>query len=538
MRIRNYINNAVIALLAISFVGCEKDREDKRLNNIEITVRQKEVSFNKAIINVRHNGPEDITWYGFLTEDVTTPEFRQINNIRKELLKVKEIDLIRENDRNILLEDLQEGTAYKYIAFGLTPDGKLYDNVGFGSAKFETTTNIYALTRTEDWTITRLGRTDDKSKELIEVKANKGGRFAWQYVNKETIDNFDKEYPDGFELWGYENGDYNNEVYFGTVSGIEYFAITQIETVLYYVSQGYKLNDLTYIYEEGKPFEIDRLSSGTYYMVAYGFGGDGMHTQKYSVEEITIDEETAEAGYEKWFGTYEFSGEVEVTQDNGDIVKENRTYNIKIEHYDNNFMYRIHGWECGEDVKYDWEEDIMQLDKSKGEFLAFPAYYSNGNLEMRESPMTYITFDGANTLLLGMYGYSYMKEAKQEVPVLSSGTTMGIAEPIADGSETTVLKGNKTSIEYDGKSYTIDYSKMGYIAWSETTGAWQTINPPMRFPISVKKVESSADADKLSIPASATRLEFSDHKMNSDVIKGDFKRLERVKPEIFKQVIY
>ena len=167
--------------MAISFVGCEKEAaDDKTPEEFELVVRQKEVSYNKAIINVRHNGPEDITWYGFLTEDVTNPEFLQINNVRKELLKTKDFELIRENDRNILLEDLKEGTQYKYIAFGLTPDGKLYNNVGFGSVKFETTTNIYVMHKTEDWTITRLGRTEDKSKDIIEVKANKGGRFAWQ----------------------------------------------------------------------------------------------------------------------------------------------------------------------------------------------------------------------------------------------------------------------------------------------------------------------------------------------------------------------
>lgn len=534
MKIRNIIQNILIAASALIITGCEEEPAAIKPAAIEITVRQKEVSYNKAIINVRHNGPEEITWYGFLTEDITTQEFKLINEKRRELAKGSEFGLIRETDRNILLEDLKEDTAYKYIAFGITEDGALYDNVGYGSIKFTTTQNIYVLTKTEDWTITRLGRNEDNSKELIEVKANKGGRFAWQYVSKESIDEFDKQYPDGFELWGYENGDYNNEVYFGTVSGIEYFAISQIETTLYYIGQGYKLNDLTYVYEEGKPFEIDRLTSGTYYMVAYGFGGDGMHTQKYSVAEITIEEEAAEEEYEKWFGTYEFSGEVEVTQDNGDIIKETRTYNIKIEHYDNNYIYRIHGWECGDDVKYDWEEDIMQLDKSKGEFLAFPAYYKGGNLEVRENPMTYITFDGANALLLGIYGYAYMKEANAEVPVLSSGMTMGIAEPIAENSESTILNANKTSIEYDGKNYTIDYCKMGYIAWSETTGAWQTLNPAMRFPITIKRVEESSASNLLSVPSSVSRTLFSTDKMNGDVLKGDYRRLERLEPVVFK----
>ena len=518
--------------MALSLVSCEEEVAPKS-ENAQFTVRLKNASYNNAVISVKHNGPEDITWYGFLTDDVTTQESRLIYDKRNELLRAGgKIDIIRDADRNILLENLEEDTAYKYIVFGLTAEGERFSNIGNGSVKFSTTQNVYVMTETEDWTITRdENRNADKDKELITIKANKGGRFAWTYVSKSSIEEFDKVYPNGYELW-------EDDIYMTTVNGIQLYALEQITTIQYYITQhGYKATDLTYI-DEGKPFEIDRLTSGDYYFIVYGFMGDGQHTQKYSVTEINIPEEEAEDAYTKWLGTYTFSGEVDVTKDNGDILRETRTYNIKIEKYDNNFMYRIHGWECGDDVKYDWEDDIMQLDKSKDEYLAFPAYYKDGNLEFRESPMTYITFDGANTLLLGMYGYSYMKEAKQEVPVLSSGTTMGIAEPIADGSETTVLKGNKTSIEYDGKSYTIDYSKMGYIAWSETTGAWQTINPPMRFPISVKKVESSADADKLSIPASATRLEFSDHKMNSDVIKGDFRRLERVKPEIFKQVIY
>ena len=30
---------------------------------------------NFAVINVKHDGPEDITWHGFMTEDVTTNDF-------------------------------------------------------------------------------------------------------------------------------------------------------------------------------------------------------------------------------------------------------------------------------------------------------------------------------------------------------------------------------------------------------------------------------------------------------------------------------
>ena len=253
-------------------------------------------------------------------------------------------------------------------------------------------------------------------------------------------------------------------------------------------------------------------------------------------ESVVPSEETAEDAYLKWLGSYTFTGEVGVTQDNGEIVNETRTYDIKIEKYDNNFMYRIHGWECGDDVRYDWEEDIMQLDKEKGEFLSFLGYYNNGNLEFRESPMTYITFDNANIMILGIYGYAYNKEAKDEIPVILDGTTMATATPVENIGESTLLKGMKTTISNGTQKVDIEYCKMGYIAWSEETGAWQTVNPPMRFPITITKTEAaSSDALNPSIPTEGMEL-FEAPKIAPKVIKKDYSGLEKVKPGIFKQV--
>ena len=528
---KRYIQYALLSIMALSLVSCEEEVAPKS-ENAQFTVRLKNASYNNAVISVKHNGPEDITWYGFLTDDVTTQESRLIYDKRNELLRAGgKIDIIRDADRNILLENLEEDTAYKYIVFGLTAEGERFSNIGNGSVKFSTTQNVYVMTETEDWTITRdENRNADKDKELITIKANKGGRFAWTYVSKSSIEEFDKEYPNGYELW-------EDDIYMTTVNGIQLYALEQITTIQYYITQhGYKATDLTYI-DEGKPFEIDRLTSGDYYFIVYGFMGDGQHTQKYSVTEINIPEEEAEDAYTKWLGTYTFSGEVDVTKDNGDILRETRTYNIKIEKYDNNFMYRIHGWECGDDVKYDWEDDIMQLDKSKDEYLAFPAYYKGGNLEIRENPMTYITFDGANTLVLGIYGYAYNKEQKEEIPVILDGTPMASATPVENIGESTVLNGLKGTVEFDTQKINIEYCKMGYLAWNEVSGAWQTINPPMRFPITITKTETSG-AD-ISIPVSPATAElklFDTVKIAPKVVKKDYSGLDRVKPDTFKQL--
>ena len=532
MKIRNIIY-IILSVILLSVTGCVEETNPENAQ-VNITVRYSELSYNYAVINVKHDGPEDITWYGFLTTEVEKnvfeifyPEYNRLIQSGEFKGKIK-----KETERNILIEDLEEGTKYRYIVFGMRENGELYENVSMSSIDFKTETNIYKMTKTDDWTITHLGRNEDKSKELIEVKANKGGRFAWQYIKKESIEEFDKEYPDGYELW-------ENDIYMATVNAVELYALEQISTIQYYISNGYELTDLTYIYEADKPFEINRLSSGDYYIIAYGFKGDGSHTQTYSVQEITIEEEPAAAEYEKWFGTYTFTGDVLVTQDNGEEVLETRDYNITIDHFDNNYMYSIYGWECGEDVKYDWEEDIMQLDKSKGEFLAFPAYFKGGALEIRESPMTYITFDGYESLILGIYGYAFNKEMNEEIPVILDETPMAKAEPMAEGETTTLLNGLKGEYtDANNRQTEWEYCKMGYIAWSEYNGSWQTINPPMRLPITITKVSDSVEGSSGMTVGQKGGMELlSTRKISTDFLKKDFSRLEKMKPEIFKQVL-
>jgi len=513
--------------MSLTLSGCEDKVKEPQNGQVNLSVRVSEISYNFARITVRHDGPEDITWYGFLTEDVTTNEFDIFFEKYSELVTSgKALELKKEQERNILLEDLDEETSYRYIAFGLKENGELYENVGIGSIEFKTIRNIYILTETKDWEISRLGRNDDKSKELIEVVSKKGGRFGWNYISKESIDRWNEEYPDGYELW-------ENDIYMTTVNAIQMFALEQISTIQYYMSHGYALTDLTYIHEAGKPFELDRLPSGEYYLVAYGFMGDGQHTQTYSVQKITIEEEAAEPEYEQWLGSYVFTGEADVTEDDGNVVRKEVNYNIRIEPYDNNFMYRIHGWECGDDVKYDWEEDIMQLDKEKNEYLAFPAYYRDGKLELRESPMTYITFDGVSSLVLGIYGYAFNDEYNEEIPVILEDMTMAIAEPVAAGENTTTLVGQHGSYSEGSSKVEWDYCKMGYIAWDESTGAYQTVNPAMRFPIKVTKVEAADEGTSVK-PSEALKL-FSTKTISHDFLKKDFSRLEKMKPEIFER---
>ena len=518
---RHIFNLAAMVALCVYASSCTPEENQPVSTGVQFMVRTSEVAHNYVKLSISHNGPEDFTWYGALTEDVTKKDYEIFNNMYLDLLKNGVKGLRRSKERLLLLDNLEEGKKYKYIVFGIREDGTLYENSTMASIEFTTGKNIYTLTETDQWNFS-YKRNETGDKEIVQIQSKNGGRYAWNFVNLASLDAWNKEYPDGYELW--EDG-----VYMTTVDAIEMFVLQEITNIHAALGAGGKIEDYTYLGSSDEPFEINRLQSGKYAIVAYGFDKSGQHTQTYSIDTLDIKEEIATAEYEKWLGTYTFKGKCDVNQDDGTVVEEEREYNITIEPIDNNFMYRLRGWECGESVKYDWEEDIMQLDKEKGEFLGFPAYYNNKNLEIRESPMTYITFDGVNALILGMYGYAYNDSEKVEMPVIFDDTPMAKATPIEVGESTelTPLSGSYEKIKWT-------YTRMGYLAWNEYTGAYQTVNPAMKFPITVTKVSNDypvVDEDKLEIKnnsGSAGAVTFStDNKKELSILtpEGEYKRI-------------
>ena len=155
--------------------------------------------------------------------------------------------------------------------------------------------------------------------------------------------------------------------------------------------------------------------------------------------------------------------------------------------------------------------------------------------------MTYITFDGVSSLILGIYGYAYEERAKEEIPVILDNTPMAHAEPIANGETITELKGLTGSyIDPETNRKTEwDYCKMGYLAWNELNGAYQTINPPLRFPITITKVDDAQGGNTDNSPSLKTGpVSFSTKKVSNDFLinKDAFNnRLSKIKPEIFER---
>ena len=486
-----YLASILVAALAVS---CEKTpvADDITTSEFAFTLRVSEVGVDYAKISVKHNGPEEVTWYGFVAEDKKTTNDLIMEKYAEFLTAGTVKGLKTSTNRTVTVDGLESATKYKYVVFAITEDAKLYTSVEAKSVSFTTGVNPYVLTQTDEWTITRLPERVNNM-EIINVSSkNESPLYVWEYVSKEWVDNFNKTYPDGFDVQEEEGGQV-----LATLDAFQLYIIQQIATIQYYVAyEGYAITDLSYAYDptnaDNNTFQMDRISSGDYYFLAFGFNHDGSHTQTYSVSDvITVEEEASTPEYEAWLGNYTFSGkgfwlfndDEEAGMKYGD--EKDITYDITIEHLDNNFMYLIKGWECGEGADVDIETEFFELDKEAGDYLGFIGYYNDGKLEIRESNLYN---DGTN--VFGLCGYA--DDGENMSPVMFEGSAMASAQPIAAGANSTEL--SALDLIYNGQKLGT-YSMMGYIYYEYATYQPLAIaNMPMQFPITIAKSDKGYKA--------------------------------------------
>lgn len=495
----------VAAALAIS---CEKEPQggdDITSSSFTFSLRVTEVGADYAKISVKHDGPEDATWYGFVAEDKKSTQDLIMEKYTEFMTTGTVKGLRTSKNRTVTIDGLESATKYKYIVFAITEDAKLYNNVESKAVTFTTGVNPYVLTQTDEWTITRLSERLDNMEVISIESKNESPLYVWDYVSKEWVDNFNKTYPNGFDVQEEEGGPV-----LATLDAFQLYIIQQIATIQYYVSNGDPITNYTYAYDSAVPgnnvYQMPRISSGEYYFLAFGFHHNGSHTQTYSVSDVVvIEEEASTPEYEAWIGNYTFSGKGQwIFEDNAEVGmkfgdEKDVTYNITIEHLDNNFMYLIKGWECGEgELITDIETEFFQLDKAAGDYLGFIGYYNNGKLELQESS---IVNDGPN--VFGMCGYA--KDGENISPVMLEGSAMASAMPIAQGASSTELIG--LDLIFNGQKLST-YSMMGYIYYDyETYQPVAIPNMPLKFPITIVKEAPAASAA------------FGYKAMNQDVIR-------------------
>ena len=121
MKIAKIAAAAMTVLCAVSFVSsCNKVKEETKkvapVKEAEFTVGLNTVEAEYAEVVVRHTGAKDVSWFGFVTQDVETPE-QELINAQLSQLDVKALHV--GTSQTVAVRDLQEAENYRYVAFAV-----------------------------------------------------------------------------------------------------------------------------------------------------------------------------------------------------------------------------------------------------------------------------------------------------------------------------------------------------------------------------------------------------------------------------------
>jgi hypothetical protein len=107
--------------------------------NLSFVLNVDDVQATSAKIQVEHDGdPATDTWCGFLTTDTTSPIVNLISDYVSAMEDFSELK--QEAQETITLDDLAEGTNYRYVVFGLTGEGETYGQAN--SVSFTTQSKV------------------------------------------------------------------------------------------------------------------------------------------------------------------------------------------------------------------------------------------------------------------------------------------------------------------------------------------------------------------------------------------------------------
>jgi hypothetical protein len=126
MKIVKIANLAITVMLASLVASCAKEQpqeETPETPEINFTVQLSKADSDYAEVVVRHDGPSDATWFGFMTQDL---ESSVETLIQAQLANVNANSLHVGKSQTVAVRNLNEFENYRYVAFGVNSDGECY----------------------------------------------------------------------------------------------------------------------------------------------------------------------------------------------------------------------------------------------------------------------------------------------------------------------------------------------------------------------------------------------------------------------------
>jgi len=377
MKLNKTILKTVLAAMAVMAVfACEKTPAGggSSLNeDLELVVDVEDITLTSAKIKVTHNGQKSDTWYGFLTEIVAGDEEELISQAVEAYMNGDSSEGLRKSKSYVtVLKDLKPGTAYKYIAFGLSADGKVYGSSA--SVEFETKLDGTGSGPGD-------GGQTPGNPEVDGMKVNK----AWtvNYVSEGVVNG--EDYDHVVTVNSTDRNTYAITIVYASLWNLDDLydmAVLFAEDLVAYVDEyndyygtSYTVGDALY---SGTASDAFDLYPGYYIAVALGITPEGKVSGLYATSEVfEVKEAIPTEQYKSWLGDWTIVGENDVE------------FTVTLSRHVANRSFWMYGWEGFEDIPVDVEYSEERND------LTFYAQLVQENYYLEEYDVT------ANMYFLG-----------------------------------------------------------------------------------------------------------------------------------------
>lgn len=461
---KNTLKFILASFCAVAFIGCEpaEPELDSSLNkDLTFTLELDTVDATSAKIKVSHNGSKEDTWFGFATTEANPLD--SVEELVAEVLaSSSKVSLKKSTQTTYSVKDLTPETKYTFVVVGLTAEGVVY---GYpNSIEFETTRDLSKLVEDKDrWKLSYERVVDEN-----------GVKYEGVTIECADDDLYYFEYVSEYYITDPETGDLLIEDY------ADYVANGLIPE---YLAAGYKPEQFTYV--GGGTLFIPRVEKGKYYAFVVGMTAEGVHDGTYTAFAFEVLEEPVTPEYNQWIGTYNM------------VAANGVSYVLDIQHYDNNFMYAVTGWECGEeldaDANNDGYPDGMDFSTAFGEWVpAFPVYFNNGKLEFKEYTLTNTSvlneMNQEVQCFLGFYGYVLTSDGQLSITLTDQETPLAVAAT-SDAAATATVSGCEIP---DDKSGMVMINSLSYAAVAQDYSDVFVWNQPAELPLTLTRVVEEA----------------------------------------------
>lgn len=209
-----------------------------------------------------------------------------------------------------------------------------------------------------------------------------------------------------------------------------------------------------------------RKRSGSWIAFLIELDSSGNVTGNYAKSDFSIQEEVASDAFNRWLGVWQVS--------NGLVH-----YDLKISSIDNNYIYKVEGWEQGPAVSLQMDQEYIE-----GEF-----YEPNGNLYIVSQYVG--TYEDMKLGIVDEFFIGNIFESDDIIPIKKIGLDIAMMVPYAEGRAD--LKPLEVVITSDSGQNTTVFDSMQYYMRTHETEEWHPYNTNVAtLPLTMTKVAGTS----------------------------------------------